>query len=112
MLSRLVLRSVFPKKTFYRYNTTMVATEHIEQDPIREAESVRDNLDIVKKYRADPEIIEYEAHSHSSASTKEHSLTFSVSTWTYAYKGFNCIHFFFFFSLKNKGFKRSRHAYC
>lgn len=81
MLSRLVLRSVFPKKPFYRYNTTMVATaEHIEQDPIREAESIRDNLDIVKKYRADPEIIEYEAHSHSSASTKKHSLTFSVST--------------------------------
>ncbi|KAG2230406.1 hypothetical protein INT48_008770 [Thamnidium elegans] len=78
MLSGLALRNVFSKKPFYRFNTTMVATEYIEQDPIREAESARDNLDIVKKCRADPEIIEYEAHSHSSASTKKHSLTFSA----------------------------------
>lgn len=104
MLSRLVLRSVFPKKHFYRYNTTMVATEHIEQDPTREAEFVRDNLDIVKKYRADPEIIEYEAHSHATDSTKKHSLTFSVSLWTYIYiKGSTVlISSLFFFFLKKK----------
>lgn len=43
------------------------------------AEIERDNLDIVKSLRADPEIIEYEAYSHSSKSEKEHSLTITVS---------------------------------
>ncbi|GAN02504.1 thioesterase family protein [Mucor ambiguus] len=50
------------------------------QEQIRLAEIERDNLDIVKKNRADPAIVEYEAYSHSSASEKKHSLTVSVST--------------------------------
>lgn len=69
----------------------MVATEQLQQpqennntlsaeEQIRQAEITRDNLDIVKKYRADPEIVEYEAYSHSSASEKAHSLTASVSS--------------------------------
>lgn len=49
------------------------------QEQIRLAEIERDALDIVKKNRADPAIVEYEAYSHSSASEKKHSLTVSVS---------------------------------
>lgn len=45
----------------------------------RLAETERDNLDIVKKLRADSNIIEYVSYSHSSQSEKEHSLTFTVS---------------------------------
>jgi hypothetical protein len=51
----------------------------IPEDRTRLAEIQRDNLDIVKTLRSDPEIIEYEAYSHSSKSEKEHSLTISVS---------------------------------
>lgn len=58
----------------------MVAAQQIEQqDTTKEAEIIRDNLDIVKQCRADPNIVEYEAYSHSSKSEKEHSLTFSVN---------------------------------
>jgi hypothetical protein len=46
----------------------------------RLAEIERDNLEIVKQFRADPEIVEYESYSHSPQSEKEHSLTVTVSS--------------------------------
>jgi hypothetical protein len=49
------------------------------EEQTRLAEIERDNLDIVKQCRANPDLVEYEAYSHSSASEKEHSLTASVS---------------------------------
>lgn len=55
----------------------MVAIQ--EQDPTKQAELIRDNLDIVKALRSDPDIIEYGAYSHASQSEKQHSLTASVS---------------------------------
>jgi hypothetical protein len=72
---------------FINRYTTMVATETQqpieqltpEQEQIRHAEIERDALDIVVKNRADPEIVEYVAYSHSSKSEKEHSLTVTVS---------------------------------
>lgn len=89
MLSRFIQKTpIFIKRSsasILRYNT-MVATQQQQQDitisveeQIKQAEITRDNLDIVKKHRANPEIVEYEAYSHSSASEKEHSLTASVS---------------------------------
>lgn len=78
--------SLFIKQHNYRFATMSPQAVEQEQQPeiseqeqIRQAEIERDNLDIVKKNRADPAIVEYEAYSHSSASEKKHSLTFSVS---------------------------------
>ncbi|KAI8332516.1 HotDog domain-containing protein [Choanephora cucurbitarum] len=48
------------------------------KEQIHLAEIERDNLEIIKKYRADPEFIEYEAYANASASQKAHSLTAST----------------------------------
>ncbi|CAO0797871.1 unnamed protein product [Mucor circinelloides] len=77
--------SLFIKQHNYKFATMSPQAVEQEQQPgiseqeqIRLAEIERDNLDIVKKNRADPAIVEYEAYSHSSASEKKHSLTFST----------------------------------
>lgn len=117
-----IKRSSFAASSILRYNT-MVATEQQQpkennnnitisaEEQIRQAEITRDNLDIVKKYRADPEIVEYEAYSHSSASEKAHSLTASVSSGIF--NGFNWA--FLFICLLHDvlvDFERSWHAHC
>lgn len=82
MLSRFLIYTTHQRIPIKRkYLSTMVATEQIEQtvDQVKQAEITRDNLDIVKTHRADPNMVEYEAYSHNTASAKEHSLTASVS---------------------------------
>lgn len=91
MLSRLFYQQPIRLSSFsfsfkHKNFATMSPAVEQEQQPeisveeqIRLAEIERDNLEIVKKNRADPAIIEYEAYSHSSASEKKHSLTVSVS---------------------------------
>lgn len=100
------------------YYTTMVSTEVQEQQQIEltaeqqisQAEITRDSLDIVVKNRADPDIIEYKAYSHSSKSEKEHSLTATVSALSHNKVQFLkiliCLSPFLI------GFKRTWHDYC
>ncbi|KAI8991173.1 HotDog domain-containing protein [Mycotypha africana] len=49
-----------------------------EQALIDKAAHERDNLDIVQQLRADSDIIEYKAYSHSSPGEIEHSLTITT----------------------------------
>lgn len=49
------------------------------EEQTRLAEIERDNLDIVKQCRSNPDLVEFEPYSYSSASEREHSLTASVS---------------------------------
>ncbi|KAI7898561.1 HotDog domain-containing protein [Cokeromyces recurvatus] len=67
-----------------RISTIMSPTVEQEQytmsveEQMTLAQQERDNLEIVKKLRANPNMIEYEAYSHSSQSEKEHSMTFTA----------------------------------
>ncbi|KAI8382254.1 HotDog domain-containing protein [Blakeslea trispora] len=75
--SSLPYTSILLKK--YQFSTmSPIAEQPIDneispEEQIRLAEIERD--EIVKKYRADPELIEYEAYANASASQKAHSLT-------------------------------------
>ncbi|KAI7874341.1 HotDog domain-containing protein [Mucor mucedo] len=51
----------------------MVAIQ--DQDLVQQAENVRDNLDLVKALRANPDMVEYGAYSHATQSQLQHSLT-------------------------------------
>lgn len=55
----------------------MVATQ--EQDLVQQAKVMRDNLDIVKALRSNPDMVEYKAYSHATPSQLQHSLTATVS---------------------------------
>lgn len=48
------------------------------EERTRLAEIERDNLDIVKSLRSNPDIVEYKSYSHFTESQKEHSLTATV----------------------------------
>lgn len=72
----LVFRSLF-NITPRRPLNTMVAVQ--DQDLTTRAEIVRDNLDIVKALRSNPDMVEYQAYSHATESANSHSLTATVS---------------------------------
>ncbi|KAI9472459.1 MAG: HotDog domain-containing protein [Benjaminiella poitrasii] len=71
-LCRQAISSMSPTVEQEQYNCISI------EEQMAMAEQERDNLEIVKKLRADPDILEYEAYSHSSQSEKDHSLTYTT----------------------------------
>ncbi|EIE91587.1 hypothetical protein G6F46_012228 [Rhizopus delemar] len=58
----------------------MVPTEvdSASEDRIQLAQDTLENLEIIKKCRTDPDLVEHTAYSHFTESQKKHSLTFTT----------------------------------
>jgi hypothetical protein len=59
----------------------MIPTEvdNFLEDRTQLAQDTLENLEIIKKCRTDPNLVEHTAYSHFTESQKKHSLTFTVS---------------------------------